>query len=89
VALPDQMVGLAETIVDKMTGTFEPTAFEDRYADAVTELIRSKEAGLPPPAEKPSAPPPNVVNLMEALRRSIEGGRSDRQGCGQGNPVEA
>jgi non-homologous end joining protein Ku len=29
--LPEQMVGLAETIIDKMTGDFEPEKFEDRH----------------------------------------------------------
>ena len=72
--LPDQMVGLAETIIDKMTGEFEPEKFEDRYENAMIELIRSKQAGLPVPKEKPAARPANVVNLMDALRRSIEAG---------------
>ena len=76
--LPDQMVGLAEDIIDKMTGEFEPDKFEDRYENAMIELIRSKQAGLPAPKEKPAARPANVVNLMDALRRSIEG--DDRQG---------
>jgi DNA end-binding protein Ku len=70
--LPDQMVGLAETIIDKMSGEFEPEKFEDRYESAMIELIRSKQAGLAPPKEKPAARPANVVNLMDALRRSIE-----------------
>ena len=39
--LPDQMIGLAETIIDKMTGVFEPEKFEDRYENAMIELIRS------------------------------------------------
>jgi DNA end-binding protein Ku len=72
--LPDQMIGLAETIIDKMTGKFEPEKFEDRYENAMIELIRSKQAGLPAPKEKPAARPANVVNLMDALRRSIEAG---------------
>jgi len=72
--LPDQMIGLAETIIDKMTGEFEPEKFEDRYESAMIELIRSKQAGLPAPKEKPAARPANVVNLMDALRRSIETG---------------
>ena len=38
------------------------------------ELIRSKQAGLPAPKEKAPARPANVVNLMDALRRSIEAG---------------
>ena len=72
--LPDQMVGLAEDIIDKMSGEFEPDKFEDRYENAMIELIRSKQAGLPAPTEKAPARPANVVNLMDALRRSIEDG---------------
>jgi len=70
--LPDQMVGLAEEIIDRMSGEFEPLKFEDRYENAMIELIRSKQAGLPAPKEKPAARPANVVNLMDALRRSVE-----------------
>ena len=70
--LPDQMIGLAEDIIDKMSGEFEPEKFEDRYENAMIELIRSKQAGLPAPKEKAASRPANVVNLMDALRRSIE-----------------
>ena len=72
--LPDQMVGLAEEIVDRMSGEFEPQKFEDRYENAMVELIRSKQTGLPTAKEKPTARPTNVVNLMDALRRSVEQG---------------
>jgi DNA end-binding protein Ku len=71
--LPEQMVGLAEEIIDRMSGQFVPQEFEDRYENAMIELIRSKQAGLPARIEKPVAQPANVVNLMDALRRSIEG----------------
>jgi DNA end-binding protein Ku len=69
--MTDQMVDLAEEIIDRMSGEFEPQKFEDRYENAMIELIRSKQAGLPPPKEKPAARPASVVNLMDALRRSI------------------
>jgi DNA end-binding protein Ku len=72
--LPEQMVGLAEEIIDRMSGEFVPQEFEDRYENAMIELIRSKQAGLPAPKEKQAAQPANVVNLMDALRRSIEAG---------------
>ena len=50
--------------------TFEPSQFEDRYENAVVELVRAKQTGEPVRIEE--APrPSNVVNLMEALRRSI------------------
>jgi DNA end-binding protein Ku len=70
--LPDQMVGLAEEIIDRMSGEFEPDKFEDRYENAMIELIRSKQAGQPAPKEKPTSRPANVVSLMDALKRSIE-----------------
>jgi DNA end-binding protein Ku len=78
VTLPAEMLGLAEHIIDKMTGEFEPGKFEDRYENAMIELIRSKQAGQPAPKEKAASRPANVVNLMEALRRSVEdrGGKS-------------
>src|ERR1044072_1892738 len=70
--LPDQMVGLAEDISNKIIGEFETDKFEDLYENAMIELIRSKQAGLPAPKEKAPSRPANVVNLMDALRRSIE-----------------
>src|SRR5438045_4174222 len=82
VKLPDQMVGLAEEIIDRMSGEFEPDKFEDRYENAMIELIRSKQAGLPAPTQKSPARPANVVNLMDALRRSIE------EGGGKGKPAK-
>jgi DNA end-binding protein Ku len=71
--LPDQMVGLAEDIIDKMSGEFDPSKFEDRYENAMIALIRSKQEGLPAPKEKAPSRPANVVSLMDALRRSIAG----------------
>src|SRR6186713_295886 len=61
--LPAQMVGLAEEIIDRMTGKFEPDKFEDRYENAMIELIRSKQAGQPVKQTKAAAKPSNVVNL--------------------------
>src|SRR6476469_10947593 len=43
--LPEQMVGLAEDIIDRMSGEFDPSKFEDRYEDAMIKLIQSKQAG--------------------------------------------
>ena len=61
------MTNSPKVIIDRKTGHFEPVKFEDRY-----ELLKTKEAGLPPPAEKPEPRPHNVINIMDALRRSIE-----------------
>ena len=47
VELPKEMLELAKHIIDKMTGKFEPEQFEDRYENALIELIRSKQKGMP------------------------------------------
>jgi DNA end-binding protein Ku len=70
--LPKQMLELASHIIGKMTGKFEPSAFEDRYENALIELIRSKQQGMPVKAQ-PVQRQTNVINLMDALRRSVEG----------------
>jgi DNA end-binding protein Ku len=70
--LPKQMLELATHIIDKMSGHFEPEQFEDRYENALIELIRSKQKGMPLKPQ-PTHRQTNVINLMDALRRSVEG----------------
>jgi DNA end-binding protein Ku len=60
--------------VDRMTGKFEPEKFEDRYENAMIELIRSKQTGQPVKQTKAATKASNVVNLMNALKRSIDAG---------------
>jgi len=69
-AVPAEMADLAKHIIGRMTGEFTPSRFEDRYEQALVDLIRAKQAGTTP-APQPVARPSNVVNLMDALRRSV------------------
>jgi DNA end-binding protein Ku len=73
VKIPDEMLKLAEHILETKETNFEPSAFVDRYEEAVVAMLKKKQAGMPMTSEPRSAPPANVVNLMDALRRSIEG----------------
>ena len=69
--IPKDMLDLASHIVKTKTGHFEPSKFEDQYEDALKELLKKKQEGKP--IERPERPKPtNVVNLMDALRRSVE-----------------
>jgi DNA end-binding protein Ku len=72
VKLAPDMLKLAEHIVEQKMGHFAPEEFEDRYELALIEVIKKKQAHEPlrKSVGKPSAPK-NVVNLMDALRRSI------------------
>jgi DNA end-binding protein Ku len=76
--LPAEMRDLASHIKQAKSAEFDPSRFEDRYETAVAELIRSKQSGQPVKTE--SAPrPSNVVNLIEALRRSSD---AEKPGAG-------
>jgi DNA end-binding protein Ku len=68
---------LAEHILKQKKGHFDPGKFEDRYEDALSALIKAKRAGKEPPAA-PEPKPSNVINLMDALRRSVreKGGKA-------------
>jgi DNA end-binding protein Ku len=77
VKVPGEMLKLAEHILDTKTGDFDPSEFEDRYETALVELMRKKQAGFKPPkAKERGAAPRNVINLMEALRRSVQAERA-------------
>jgi len=71
VKLADEMVQLAEHILETKAGHFDPAEFEDRYETAVVEMLKQKQAGMPVRKEAPVAAPSTVINLMDALRRSI------------------
>lgn len=68
---PDsRMVEMAKTIMSQMQGPFDPGRFEDRYEAAVRALVEAKIKGLPV-AEQPKPKGAQVIDLMEALKRSI------------------
>jgi DNA end-binding protein Ku len=69
--IPKDMLELAAHIVETKAGHFDPDKFEDRYEDALKELLERKQSGKP--IEQPQGrEPAKVINLMDALRRSVE-----------------
>jgi DNA end-binding protein Ku len=72
VKVTKDMLDLARHIVNQKSGRFEPEKFEDQYETALIDLINAKRSGKPiTPKERPAVG--NVVDLMEALRRSVGG----------------
>jgi len=67
----DEMTDLAELIIDKKQAKFDPSKFDDKYEDALLELIRAKKAGRKAPKPKAAPKPSNVVNLFDALKKSL------------------
>jgi DNA end-binding protein Ku len=69
--LPKEMLDLAAHIVHTKSGHFDPSQFEDRYENALIDLLKKKQAGEKIEPARETAPP-RVVNLMDALRASID-----------------
>jgi DNA end-binding protein Ku len=75
IKMKGEMLQLAEHILASKTTDFDPSKFVDHYEEAVIEMLRKKQAGMPTPKERTEAPPANVINLMDALRRSLADGK--------------
>jgi DNA end-binding protein Ku len=76
VKVTKDMLDLAKHIVNQKSGRFEPEKFEDHYETALVDLINQKRAGKPiTPKERPRGE--NVVDLMDALRKSVGGATAD------------
>ena len=69
--LPKDMLDLAKHIVDLKKAEWKPERFEDQYEDALKDLLKKKQSGqkIEAPRERE---PSKVINLMDALRRSVE-----------------
>jgi DNA end-binding protein Ku len=69
------MLDLAKHIVEQKSGDFEPERFEDHYESALIDLINKKRAGISTKAKAAPKTAGNVINLMDALKRSLAGGK--------------
>lgn len=69
-----EMLDLAAALIEQKSGKFDPSEFKDRYQDAVIEMVKAKVKGQEPVIAK--APERGkVINLMDALRQSLDGDR--------------
>jgi DNA end-binding protein Ku len=71
VKVTKDMLDLAKHIVEKKSGTFEPERFEDHYESALVDLINKKRSGVRTTAKAAPKSSGNVINLMDALKRSL------------------
>ncbi len=69
--LAPDMLTLAEHILAGKAGDFEPASFRDRYEEALLAHLKARQAGAVGEQKPTFAAPRRVINLMEALRRSI------------------
>ncbi len=73
------MLEIAEKIIEQQAAEFDPTEFKDRYEDALRELIARKKKGKIVATEaEPDEDDGKVVDLMDALKKSLKGGGRKR-----------
>jgi DNA end-binding protein Ku len=65
-----EMLAIARAIIAQRTGKFDPSTFQDRYQEALRELIEAKMKGVAIKPQEVSTPAP-VIDLMAALKHSL------------------
>jgi DNA end-binding protein Ku len=69
--LSEDLVDVAQALIRRLEGPFDPAMFEDRYQSALRELVEAKAAGRKLPEHATETAPGKVINLMDALKRSL------------------
>jgi DNA end-binding protein Ku len=70
-AASSQEVSLAKQLIQGSTSKFDLSAYKDDYEAAVVKLVEAKRKGKPLPEPEPAPPKGKVVNIMDALRKSL------------------
>lgn len=70
----EEQLSLAEELIKRKTAKFDASKFKDQYETALRELVEAKVRNAPIPQEEPAPASPKVINLMDALRKSIADG---------------
>ncbi len=75
-----QEMAMARSLIENMTGDFDPTEFRDEYREKLEELVAKKVEGQEITlAAEPEQEPTKVVDLMEALKASVEQAKKTKQ----------
>jgi DNA end-binding protein Ku len=67
----EKELNLAETLIRSLAGPFEPEKYRDTYRERLESMIAKKVRGEPIPMDKPAQQAAEVVDIAEALRRSL------------------
>ena len=72
VAIDDDQLALAKQLIQKKSSAFDPSKYKDEYEAALRAMVEAKVKHLPMPKNGPAAKSAKVVNLMDALRKSVQ-----------------
>jgi DNA end-binding protein Ku len=75
-----QEVGMAESYISTLSGDFDPSKYSSDYRKALEELVQAKASGLPlPESDTEETRPAEVVDLVAALRASVDAAKRRRE----------
>jgi len=78
ITVSDGEIAMAQNFIDALAGDFDPGAYADSYREAVETLVESKLEGAELPAEEEEPQEAEVVDLVAALRASVEAAKKRR-----------
>ena len=72
-SVDEDQLALAKELIKRKASKFDPEKFTDDYEAALKELVQAKINHAPIPKDEPAPRSSNVINLMDALRKSVQG----------------
>jgi DNA end-binding protein Ku len=74
VKVDDDQLSLAKELIKRKASKFAPDRFKDEYEAALRQMVEAKVQHAPIPKDEPSPKSAKVINLMDALRKSVQSG---------------
>jgi DNA end-binding protein Ku len=78
VSVSDAEVTMAQSFIEALSGDFQPEEYTDAYREALEEVVQSKAAGIPVAEQEEAPKEAEVVDLVAALRASVEAAKKRR-----------
>jgi DNA end-binding protein Ku len=89
VEIRSQEKAMAASYIDTLRGEFDPDQYHDEYRHALEQVVEAKAAGVPLPETEEEEPEgAEVVDLVAALRASVEAAKARRAGGGEAAPAK-
>ena len=85
-SIDSDQLSLAKELIKRKTAKFDPEKFTDQYEAALREMVEAKIKHMPIPQDEPAPKSGKVINLMDALRKSVQG---DKAAPGKKTPQKA
>ena len=80
VPIDSEQLSLARELIKRKAAKFDPDKFKDEYEVALREMIEAKIKHAPIPKDEPAPKSAKVINLMDALRKSVQAGTAPASG---------